>query len=172
MPDLQRNVVIRAIEPEDYEALAAISNLPACQRETLKAPFRSKHEMKKMLADPSPNNIGVVAEKADGQIVGSANLIISTRPRRRHSGQIGMMVHDHHHGQGIGSALLGALIKQSDHWIGLKRLELSVYTDNARAIDLYQRFGFEIEGTFRSYALRDGIYVDAYSMARLRNVGS
>jgi L-phenylalanine/L-methionine N-acetyltransferase len=31
------------------------------------------------------------------------------------------------------------------------------------------KFGFEIEGTHRRYAFRNGEYVDAYSMARLRN---
>ena len=36
------------------------------------------------------------------------------------------------------------------------RIELTVYTDNAAAIALYRKFGFEIEGTHRAYALRDG----------------
>ena len=47
------------------------------------------------------------------------------------------------------------------------RLELTVYVDNARAIALYRKFGFEVEGTHRAYALRDGAYVDALCMARL-----
>jgi L-phenylalanine/L-methionine N-acetyltransferase len=33
---------------------------------------------------------------------------------------------------------------------------------------LYEKFGFEIEGTHRRYAFRKGEYVDAYSMARLK----
>ena len=33
---------------------------------------------------------------------------------------------------------------------------------------LYRKFGFEVEGTLREYALRNGLYVDAYTMARLR----
>ena len=47
------------------------------------------------------------------------------------------------------------------------RVELSVFTDNARAIALYQRCGFEIEGTLWAYALRDGRYADVLTMARL-----
>jgi RimJ/RimL family protein N-acetyltransferase len=39
---------------------------------------------------------------------------------------------------------------------------------NAIGIALYEKFGFEIEGTHRRYAFRDGEYVDAYSMARVR----
>jgi len=35
------------------------------------------------------------------------------------------------------------------------------------ALRLYRNFGFEIEGTLRGYALRDGAYVDVHAMARL-----
>jgi putative acetyltransferase len=60
-----------------------------------------------------------------------------------------------------------ALCDVADRWIGVLRLELSVYCDNARAIALYRRFGFEIEGRYRGYVLRDGAYIDAFAMARL-----
>jgi putative acetyltransferase len=33
---------------------------------------------------------------------------------------------------------------------------------------LYEKSGFETEGTHRRYAFRDGGFVDAYSMARLK----
>jgi putative acetyltransferase len=47
-------------------------------------------------------------------------------------------------------------------------MELTVYTDNAAAIRLYEKFGFEKEGLLRSFGYRDGQYVDVYTMARLR----
>jgi putative acetyltransferase len=72
------------------------------------------------------------------------------------------------HRKGVGSALLAAAIDIADNWYGLARLELSVYTDNEGAIALYKKYGFEIEGTLRAYALRDGAFVDTYTMARLR----
>jgi L-phenylalanine/L-methionine N-acetyltransferase len=45
---------------------------------------------------------------------------------------------------------------------------LEVYTDNEPAVRLYKKFGFSVEGTLRRYAFRDGRFVDAYMMARLR----
>jgi putative acetyltransferase len=57
----------------------------------------------------------------------------------------------------------------ADNWLNLTRIELSVYTDNAAGLALYKKFGFEIEGTHRRYAFRGGRYVDAYSMARVRD---
>ena len=71
-------------------------------------------------------------------------------------------------GRGIGTALLGALIDAADKWLNLRRLELTVYVDNVAAIGLYEKFGFVIEGTRRQDAFRDGAFVDAYGMARLR----
>ena len=59
-------------------------------------------------------------------------------------------------------------IARGDNWLNLKRVELHVYTDNARAIHLYEKFGFVTEDTHRAFAFRDGEYVDAYSMARVR----
>jgi putative acetyltransferase len=62
-------------------------------------------------------------------------------------------------------------VEMADRWLNLTRLELEVYTDNEAAIRLYERVGFEREGTMRQYAFRDGRYVDAYVMARLRPEG-
>jgi putative acetyltransferase len=77
-----------------------------------------------------------------------------------------MAVRDDWHGRGVGTALLAAVVDLADNWIGYSRLELTAYTDNAAALALYRRFRFEIEGTARGYALRDGELVDAYLMAR------
>jgi putative acetyltransferase len=61
-----------------------------------------------------------------------------------------------------------AALDLADNWLNLTRIELRVYVDNAAAITLYEKFGFEVEGTHRRLAFRDGEYVDAYSMARLK----
>ncbi|HHN9732073.1 TPA: hypothetical protein ACP7RT_003282, partial [Escherichia coli] len=45
---------------------------------------------------------------------------------------------------------------------------LTVFVDNAPAIKVYKKYGFEIEGTGKKYALRNGEYVDAYYMARVK----
>ncbi|MEO8525784.1 MAG: GNAT family N-acetyltransferase, partial [Caldimonas sp.] len=65
------------------------------------------------------------------------------------------------------AALMQAMCDYADRWMGVLRIELTVYIDNERAIALYRKFGFEIEGRCRGYAMRDGQYVDAFSMARI-----
>ncbi|AYG66663.1 MULTISPECIES: GNAT family N-acetyltransferase [unclassified Rhizobium] len=159
-------VEIRATRPSDAEAIAAIANLPGFRAGTLRLPFQSVEETREWLEKPAPNSTRLVAE-VNGQVVGNAGLN-RLAGRRIHSGNIGMGVHDDFTGCGIGSALLGALIDTADNWLAIKRLELTVYVDNAPAIRLYEKFGFETEGQLRAFGFRNGEYVDALSMARLR----
>ncbi len=50
--------------------------------------------------------------------------------------------------------------------MGLGRLQLTVFVDNARAIALYRRFGFVTEGRLSGFVERqDGSFIDAYLMA-------
>ena len=82
--------------------------------------------------------------------------------------EVGMSVRDDWQGRGVGTELLKAAIDLAERWLNLTRLELFVFTDNKPAIRLYERFGFAVEGTLRQYAYRDGRFVDALAMARLR----
>ena len=64
--------------------------------------------------------------------------------------------------------MMGVCLDLADNWLNLTRLDLRVYVDNLPAIVLYKKFGFDIEGTHRRFAYRNGEYVDAHVMARLR----
>ena len=52
----------------------------------------------------------------------------------------------------------------------LKRLELTVHTTNTKAVALYRRHGFEVEGTRRGSLLVNGEYVDEYLMSLITEV--
>jgi putative acetyltransferase len=162
------NIAIRRAEPDDYEALHRIFSAPKAIRGTLQLPFPSLERWRKRLAEPPEGLFSLVAS-VDGDVVGSLGLhTFPNRPRRRHVGQIGMGVRDDWHGQGVGTALMEAAIDLADNWLNVKRLELTVFTDNAPAIHLYEKCGFVTEGTLVHYAFRDGQYVDCFAMARLR----
>src|SRR5689334_2852239 len=135
-------LTIRAWEPADWQEIAAVRQLPRVRWGTLATPFVSGEAARKFLESPPEGRTGIVAV-LDGKIVGIADLT-RDKGRRSHVGHIGICVHDAFHGRGIGSRLLAALIDTADNWLGLRRLELAVYADNAPAIRLYKRFGFEI----------------------------
>lgn len=163
---LQNDLVIRAAEPRDSAGLAALANLPDFRAGTLRLPYQSEEETRKWLAGGDAQAINLVA-LMNGTIVGSGGLTPRSG-RRRHTAGVGLGVHDAYRRQGIGETLLRALVEAADDWLGLTRLELTVYADNAAAIGLYEKFGFEREGLHRAFALRAGRYVDALAMARLR----
>jgi len=163
------DIVIRHVEPDDYEALHRIFSGPKVIRGTLQLPFPSAERWRKRLADP-PEGLYSLVASVDGEVVGTLGLpIFPDRPRRRHVGQIGMAVRDDWHGKGVGTALMEAAIDLADNWLNLARLELTVFVDNAPAIALYRKLGFTTEGTLTDYVFRDGEYVDCFLMARLRD---
>ena len=165
----RQQIEIRRSEPSDYAALRAIHAQPRAIWGTLQLPFPSATVWKQRLTEQAEQVFGLVAVVGE-EIVGSLALsICDSSPRRRHAGTLGMAVHDDWQGCGVGSALLAAAIDLAEQWLALTRLELTVYTDNTPAIQLYEKFGFCVEGTLRRYAFRDGKLVDAYCMARLRS---
>jgi L-phenylalanine/L-methionine N-acetyltransferase len=162
------NIVVRRAEPEDYRGLQRIHALPRAVWGTLQVPYPSVQTWRKRLEKQSSNHYGLVA-CVQHELVGSLGLVVAERsPRRWHAAEIGMAVADEWQGRGIGSALLKAALDLADRWLSLRRVELTVYADNAVAIHLYRKFGFEVEGLLRGYSFRDGAFVDSYAMARLR----
>ena len=158
-------ILIRAQEPQDMADITELLNQPRAVWGTLQLPFTSVESRVKRFESAPAGRTPLVAV-IDGKVIGNATLQ-RLEGRRGHVGTIGMAVHDAFAGRGAGSALLRALIEQADRWLGLSRIELTVWTDNPHAIALYERFGFEREGLLRSFAFRDGEYVDALAMARL-----
>ena len=162
------NITIRRVEPADYEAMQKLFDGPKVVWGTLQLPFPSVEMWRKRLAEP-PEGIYGLAACVENEIVGQLTIHTNpSRPRRRHTAGIGMAVRDDFQGQGVGTALMRSAVDMADNWLNILRLELEVYTDNAPAVRLYQKFGFEIEGTHRRHSFRAGQYVDVHAMARFK----
>ncbi|HET9976276.1 MAG TPA: GNAT family N-acetyltransferase [Burkholderiaceae bacterium] len=170
MPDPKAPIVIRRPRPDDAAAVVAIMGEPDVLAGLLQLPYPTEAAWRKRIEEmpvgPATAELFIVAERG-GEVVGNAGVHPPPHLRRRHAAGIGMAVAKHAQGQGVGTALMAAIVDWADNWAQLLRLELTVYTDNAAAQALYRKFGFEIEGTHRAYAIRDGAYVDALAMARL-----
>jgi putative acetyltransferase len=149
------------------EGITALYNDPAVARQVLQMPFQSTEVWRQRLMADNERVVQLVALH-QGTVIGNIGLEQLSRIRRSHAGSLGMGVAVAWQGKGVGSKLLAAALDIADNWMNLQRVELSVYADNEAAIGLYQKFGFETEGLFRDYAVRDGRLVDTLSMARLR----
>lgn len=160
-------LVLRTPESRDIDALWAIMNRPAVQWGTGRMPRTPRSWIEARVPATDPNVHSVVADLGDGVAIGWATVVRGT-DRRAHVGDLSITVHDAFHGKGIGTALMASLVDTADNWLGLRRLSLGVNPDNARAIALYRRFGFEDEGRLRGDLLRDGVLIDTLIMGRLR----
>jgi putative acetyltransferase len=165
-------ITIRRATPADAPGYARVMSDPAVYPGLMQLPYNNEQQWRERLTEitgPGKVDLVLVAER-DGAIVGNSGLhplTLAPQVRRRHVASIGIAVASEAQGQGVGTALMQAMCDYADRWLGLLRIELTVYVDNARAIALYRKFGFEIEGRFRGYAMRDGELVDAFSMARI-----
>lgn len=163
-------IVVRRATPADAAAYARIMGDPAVFPGLMQMPHTSDEIWRVRLvenATPGKIDLLLVAERG-GEVVGTAGLHpVGTQMRRRHVATIGISVAREARHQGVGSALMHAMCDYADRWMGVLRIELTVYADNTAALALYRKFGFETEGRHRGYAMRDGRYVDAFAMARI-----
>ena len=144
----------------------ALRLLPSVVDGTLALPSARIIDTRQRLESYGPDVHSFVAV-TDGQIVGLAGLHVGSG-KLRHTASLGMMVHDQFQGQGIGRKLLAALLDIADNYLGLVRIELDVYADNARAIGLYESMGFVLEGRKRKAVWRHGDHQDVLVMGRIR----
>ncbi len=105
-----------------------------------------------------------VLEDDDGRVVGCLGL---HELGARGVVSLGMSIVADARGRGGGRALMDAAMA----WLSdseMHKVELEVWPDNERAIGLYERYGFEVEGLRRDhYRRRDGSLRSSLIMARL-----
>jgi L-phenylalanine/L-methionine N-acetyltransferase len=165
-------LTLRRARPADASAIAEHFGDPEVFGGTLQMPYPSEETWVQRIAGNNPpppgSNEIVLAACVDDKPVGLAGLHpVGASVRRRHVMMLGITVSKAHQGRGVGRALMAALLDYADNWAQVLRIELTVYHDNARAIALYERHGFEHEGRLKAYGLRNGVYEDVLSMARL-----
>ena len=106
-----------------------------------------------------------VLEDDDGRVVGNLGL---HHTHARGVMSIGMAIVADARGRGGGRALLEAALAWLHDNPDVHKVELEVWPDNERAIALYERYGFEVEGTRRDhYRRQDGSLRSSVIMARL-----
>jgi L-phenylalanine/L-methionine N-acetyltransferase len=160
---------VRRARPADAADFARMMGHPDVFANLRQLPLPSEDHWRARLEEgtrPDRPDLQIVAELG-GRVVGSAGLHPATPLRRRHAATIGISVVPEAQGRGVGSALMQAMCDYADGWAQILRIELTVFTDNERAIALYRRFGFRVEGTQRGYAMRNGEFADVQCMARL-----
>ena len=114
----------------------------------------------------STDNVQYLAKVKD-EIIGTASLNRKHK-RMSHRGEFGISLKKAWWGCGATSALMEAILvfaKEND----FEQLNLEVRSDNARAIRLYEKYGFRKLCTFSHFFKINGEYVDFDLMNLERN---
>jgi len=115
----------------------------------------------------NPNHLLLVAI-LNNEVVGMLDFSNGHRQRIAHTGEFGMSVAKDFRGQGVGSFLLSALFEWATDNKTIEKINLSVHSNNERAIAQYKKMGFEIEGVRKKdLKYKEGQYIDTVIMGKL-----
>lgn len=117
--------------------------------------------------ETADNSILVVAVTPDNHVIGVTGFIGGKRRALRHTGSIGIAIDKEWRSKGVGTAMMQFLIDWARGTGIITRMELEVNTNNERAVHVYQKVGFVVEGRKQKALFKEGRYLDNYVMALL-----
>lgn len=158
---------VRRAGPADVPAITRIYNEGIADRiATLEDAPHPEAERAQWLHARGERHPVIVAIRAGG-ICGWASLNpFSPRAAYRHVADFSIYVERAARGGGIGSLLLGELIRRARD-LGYHKLVLSAFPFNAAGMALYTRFGFQTVGILHEQGMLDQRWVDTIMMERL-----
>ncbi|WP_288679232.1 GNAT family N-acetyltransferase [uncultured Clostridium sp.] len=159
------NLRIRDIKIEDYKEISKIRKMPGVMENILSNKDEEEELIKEKIINRGKNQYWYIAEE-DGKVIGLGILMNHGNLRKKHVGVITLMVNSDYQNKGVGSLLMDKLINLSES-LNIIRLELCVFRDNYKAINLYKKFGFKEEGIKVKSALKNGEYIDEIMIARI-----
>jgi putative acetyltransferase len=97
-------------------------------------------------------------------VIGVAAVAGSTRPRLKGVGDFATYVHQDYQNKGLGTKMTRLVLDQAKQR-GFHRISLEVVVENVAAIKVYEKAGFQHEGTMKeAYFGEDQDYHDALIM--------
>lgn len=161
---------IRTAEPDDAKQLVSLIEQVETSNFMLFEPGERKttveQQRKRIESIQGEETSTILVAEDHGELVGYLFAIGGNPTRVKHVVYIAIGVVGNARGKGIGTRLFTKL----EEWAkdqAIHRLELTVMVHNKAGIALYEKMGFEIEGTKRHSLFIDGNYVDEYYMSKL-----
>ncbi|MFF6977684.1 GNAT family N-acetyltransferase [Streptomyces sp. NPDC008343] len=106
-----------------------------------------------------------VTDRATGELVGEV-VLYEWDPDAR-SCTFRTLIGPRGRGRGLGTEATRLIVGHGFEQLGLHRIQLEAYAHNLRALHIYEKVGFVVEGIRREIELRDGEWVDEVLMALL-----
>ncbi|MEU3250114.1 GNAT family protein [Streptomyces sp. NPDC006997] len=106
-----------------------------------------------------------VTDRATGELVGEV-VLYEYDPDAR-SCTFRTLLGPRGRGRGLGTEATRLVLAHGFGRLGLHRVQLDAYAHNHRALRVYEKAGFVVEGVRREVELRDGVWVDEVVMGLL-----
>ncbi|MBL8520868.1 MAG: GNAT family N-acetyltransferase [Betaproteobacteria bacterium] len=162
-------MTVRRLLPSDAEQFQSVR---LCGLQECPSAFASSHEEE--VGTPLEVVAQRLAHKPDGAIFGwfagpALRGVVGVQregmSKLAHKAYIwGMYVAPDARRSGVGQELLVHALAYARDELGVRQVNLGVNTQNAAAISLYRRVGFEVYGTEREFLLVDGVLHDEHHM--------
>lgn len=164
-----QTLCISKAHPDDAQAMIAFLNQIAGESDNLTFGENEFHMTVEKEQDYLSNlqkldNSIMILGKIKNQIVSVANLSAPSKSRLQHAGEIGISVKKSSWNIGVGTAMMKFLIRWAKQTQIIRKINLSVRTDNQHAIELYQRIGFVKEGIYTRAMQINGKFCDTMEM--------
>ncbi|WP_404432072.1 GNAT family N-acetyltransferase [Sutcliffiella horikoshii] len=164
-------MIIRVARIEDAEALLKHAKKVYGEgRNLLTAPEEFKvtveQEVEWLKDNMEKGHLTLVAEQ-DSKIVGMLNATKGSRKRVKHICMFGISIQEEHCNNGLGSKMIHRLLEWAKKDKDIEKVCLEVFTHNERAIHVYEKLGFKVEGRKeRHVKFEDGTYSDELIMGQ------
>jgi RimJ/RimL family protein N-acetyltransferase len=103
----------------------------------------------------------------DSEIISIATINSSQKERTKHVGTLGIVISKKYTGLGLGKTLMNDLIEWTKQNEVTKKISLVTNENNAVAIELYKKLGFEVEGLLKKDNFIRGSYSNTVVMGLL-----
>jgi RimJ/RimL family protein N-acetyltransferase len=160
-------MLVRRATPQDADAFAAVVAAVAAEDRWIgtEPPVDVAQRAARLRTLLAEGDTLWVLEDDSGAVVGTLGLHATGVEG---VAALGMCIVEHARGRGGGHAFMKTALAHARADPALHKVELEVWPDNARAIALYERYGFAVEGLRRDhYRRRDGSLRSSLIMARL-----
>ncbi|URW74570.1 GNAT family N-acetyltransferase [Sphingomonas donggukensis] len=145
--------MIRAFASDDRTAMLAFAQgLPEHDLMFLGRDLRHPRVVDAWAAAISDGDIDSLLHEDEGRITGSAALVRDPLGWSGHVGEVRVLVATAARGQGVGRALLAAIIRTAQNH-GLKKLTARMTPDQSAAIELFESQGFRGEALLKDHAI-------------------
>jgi len=164
-----KEITIREATKEDAQLMIDFYNVVGGETDFLsfgKNEFiKDLTEYQKFLDDTKKEvNSIILLEEIDNKIIGISSINSSAKTRYKHVGEFGIVISQQYCGLGLGRKIIDYLIEWANSNGITKKISLVTSENNYRAIELYKKTGFEVEGILKKHNYINGVYCNTIMM--------